>query len=159
MENEIVFKITLDAFSNNIKRATKLIHELSDKQISQEISPTKNTGHYLIGHLIAVHDNMLPLLGLGESLYPELVHVFLKNPDKSELSKPSIEQLRKQWDEVHNTLLTQLKSFTPAQWLEKHKAVSDEDFAKEPNRNKLNVVLSRTNHLSYHLGQIALLKN
>ena len=159
MENEIVFKITLDAFSNNIKRATKLIHELSDKQISQEISPTKNTGHYLIGHLITVHDNMLPLLGLGESLYPELVDVFLKNPDKSELSKPSIEQLRKQWDEVHNTLLTQLKLLTPAQWLEKHKAVSDEDFAKEPNRNKLNVVLSRTNHLSYHLGQIALLKN
>jgi hypothetical protein len=34
--------------------------------------------------------------------------------------------------------------------------VSDEDFAKDPGRNRLAVVPSRTNHMSYHLGQIIL---
>jgi len=36
-------------------------------------------------------------------------------------------------------------------------AVSDEDFSKEPHRNKLNVIINRTNHMSYHLGQLILL--
>jgi hypothetical protein len=116
----------------------------------------KNSGHYLFGHLIAVHDNMLPLLGLRDSLYPELMEIFIRTPDKSGLLKPSIAQLKQQWEEVHQLLLTNLESLTDEQWFEKHTAVSDEDFAIEPHRNRLNVVLSRSNHLSYHLGQISL---
>ena len=38
----------------------------------------------------------------------------------------------------------------------KHTAVSDEDFAANPLRNRLSVLLSRTRHLAYHIGQIAL---
>jgi hypothetical protein len=30
--------------------------------------------------------------------------------------------------------------------------------AKEPHRNKLNLLMNRTNHLSYHLGQLVLLQ-
>jgi len=52
-----------------------------------------------------------------------------------------------------------LERFTPEEWLEKHTAVSDEDFAKDPDRNRLAVVLSRTNHMSYHLGQIMLARS
>ncbi len=36
--------------------------------------------------------------------------------------------------------------------------VSDEDFEKEPHRNKLNIIVTRTSHLSYHTGQLILLK-
>jgi hypothetical protein len=32
-------------------------------------------------------------------------------------------------------------------------SVSEEDFAKDASRNRFAVLLSRTNHLSYHLGQ------
>ena len=31
------------------------------------------------------------------------------------------------------------------------------DFPKEPHRNRLNVVISRTNHPAHHRGQLALL--
>ena len=37
-------------------------------------------------------------------------------------------------------------------------ATIEEDFIKEPHRNKLNIILTRTTHLSYHTGQLALLK-
>ncbi len=158
MQNEITSKIITDSFGNYIKRTTKMLDDMSDEQLAQEIAPAKNTGHYLLGHLIAVHDNMLPLMGLGESLYPELIEVFLKNPDKSGLEKPSIAQLRQQWTEVHDVLLAKLESLTIEQLLERHTSVSEEDFAKEPHRNKLNVLLSRTSHLAYHVGQLALLK-
>ena len=56
-------------------------------------------------------------------------------------------------------LFNKFEFLTTAQWFEKHTAVSEEDFTKEPHRNKLSVVLSRTNHLAYHVGQLALLKN
>lgn len=158
MDNNLVIKIVLESFKSTLKRATKIVSELTEDDLLQEIAISKNTGHYLMGHLIAVHDNMLPLLGLGNSLYPELIDVFVKNPDKSALSKPSITQLRLQWEEVHQLLFTNLESLSDEQWFEKHTAVSDEDFATEPHRNRLNVVLSRSNHLSYHLGQIVLLR-
>jgi hypothetical protein len=43
-------------------------------------------------------------------------------------------------------------------WFERHTSVSEEDFLKEPHRNKLNVLLNRTNHQSYHFGQMILLQ-
>jgi len=33
---------------------------------------------------------------------------------------------------------------------------SEEEFAKDTSRNRFAVLLSRTNHLSYHLGQAVL---
>ena len=155
----IAVQIVLEAFKSNLKRTTKLLNELSDKDLLQEIVLFKNTGHYVFGHLAAVHDGMIALLGLGESFYPELAEVFIKNPDKSELLKPSIVQLRIQWDEIHRALIDKLESLTEAQWFEKHTAVSDEDFVREPHRNNLNVVVGRGNHLAYHFGQLILLKN
>jgi ribose 1,5-bisphosphokinase PhnN len=41
-------------------------------------------------------------------------------------------------------------------WVQRHSAVSEEDFAKDASRNRFAVLLSRTNHLSYHLGQAVL---
>ena len=46
--------------------------------------------------------------------------------------------------------------WSPAGWLSRHTSVSVEDFAKEPHRNRLSVLLSRNSHLASHLGQIAL---
>ncbi len=157
-KNEIAIQIVLENFKTNSIKASALFSELSDEQISNEVSPTKNSGHYLLGHLVAVHDNMLPLLGLGESLYPEIVDIFIKNPDYFMAQKPTIAALRLQWEQLNKILWEKLESLSFDQWFEKYASVSEEDFANEPHRNKLNVVLSRSNHLAYHVGQLALLK-
>ena len=39
--------------------------------------------------------------------------------------------------------------------LEAH-GLSAEDFAKEPHRNKISVLLSRNSHLAFHHGQMVL---
>jgi len=49
-----------------------------------------------------------------------------------------------------------LKKCRGPDWLARHTAVSEEDFAKDPSRNRFAVLLSRTNHLSYHLGPAVL---
>jgi hypothetical protein len=51
-----------------------------------------------------------------------------------------------------------LRNSPSTNWLKKHTAVSDEDFSKNPTRNRLAVFLNRTNHASFHTGQIALTK-
>ena len=155
----LAIQIVFDSFKNNIKSISNFLKKVSDSDLQNEVSNGKNTGHYLLGHLIAVHDKMIPLLGFGESLYPDLIDIFIKNPDNKHSEKPLIEQLRKQWNSVNLILLEKLESLRSEEWFDKHNSVTHEDFAKEPKRNKLNVVLSRSIHLAYHGGQLKLLKN
>jgi hypothetical protein len=122
----------------------------------KEVAPGKNRLIYLWGHLTAVHDRMLPLLGFGERLHPEFDVLFLSNPDKTIPELPPVKEIKSAWNEVNGRLLTGFASLSPSEWLEKHTSVSEEEFAKDPLRNRFAVLLSRTNHLAFHLGQTAL---
>lgn len=163
MEKEItqlnlVVKMALSAWESQNKYLTKLIESLSDEQLMKEIAPGRNTGIYLLGHLIAVSDALFPLLGFSDRLYPELDEVFIKNPDKSGLPMPSIAELKEKLETVNAKLETVFQTTSVDEWLERHTAVSAEDFANEPHRNKLNVLLNRTGHMANHIGQMLLLK-
>lgn len=155
---ELAIKIALDAWNAEISRTDKLLNELTDEQLQHEVSLRRNTGIYLLGHLTAVHDALFPLLGIGEKLYPELENIFIKNPDNSGLERPSVKDLRNCWKIVNEKLSEHFNQFTTDEWFQKHTSVSEEDFAKQPNRNRLGVLVSRTNHLSYHRGQLVFLK-
>ena len=155
---ELFIKIALDAWNVYVDRATILFESFTDEQLKQEVAPNRNSGVYLLGHLIAVHDGMLPLLNFGVRLYPSLEGIFIKNPDKSALEKPATPVLRQYWKEVHATLAEQVNKLTPDEWFQKHTSISADDFAKEPHRNRLNVLVTRTNHLASHYGQLIFLK-
>src|SRR5712671_1194783 len=83
-------------------------------------------------------------------------HHFISSPDKTGAQLPPVGELRKYWDEVNDKLLAQFATLSADEWLQRHYAMSEEDYAKDPTRNRLAVLLSRTNHMSYHLGQITL---
>lgn len=135
-----------------------ILEHITDADLVNEVSPGRNTGIYLLGHLVSVHDRMLPLLGVGPQRYPHLDDIFLSSPDKSGKEMPAIADLRAKWAEVNEALNNAFSTWQPADWLAKHTAVSDEDFAKQPHRNKLNVLASRTTHLAEHYGQLLFLK-
>ena len=99
---------------------------------------------------------MLPLLSLGERLHPEFDVAFVSNPDKSRADLASHEQVRQAWNAVNAELQQGFETMSPSDWGQRHSAVSEEDFAKDPSRNRFAILLSRTNHLSYHLGQAVL---
>ena len=141
-----------------IKNADATFNALTDEALQKEIAPGKNRGIYLLGHLIAVHDDMLVLLGLGDKLYPQLAEPFIKSPDKTVAEIPSAQTLRSYWAKQNEFLKQKFDSVKPAEWFEKHTAVTSEDFAKEPHRNKLNIILTRATHLAYHHGQLVLIK-
>jgi hypothetical protein len=157
MTNEELFlAVALNGWKGNIERADKMFSGLSEEELLKEIAPGKNRLIYLWGHLTATHDAMLPLLGFGRRRHPEFDVAFISNPDKTPAGVPSAELVRKSWIEVNARLFEGFVSLSAADWLRKHGAVSEEDFLKEPLRNRLAILLSRTNHLAYHLGQTAL---
>lgn len=151
-------KMILDRWYSLIKNFESALNAMTDEELHKEIAPGKNRGIYLLGHLIAVHDDMLPLLNFGEKLYPELSEPFLKSPDKAIKDIPTAQELRSYWTTLNDLLTQKINSLQADEWFGRHNAVSDEDFAKEPHRNKLNIMLTRTTHLSYHLGQFILIK-
>src|ERR1035437_6275439 len=158
MINQIAVKMVLDAWNAQIQHTNKLLDSLTDEQLQMEIAPDRNRGVYLLGHLTAVNDKMLPLLGFGEMKFPKLFDIFASKADKTVTEITSTSELRKNWTSSCNELDGHFKKMKTEEWFEKHTSVSAEDFAREPHRNKLNVIISRTGHLQYHLGQLNLLK-
>jgi hypothetical protein len=157
MENEGSHAaLGLKVWKAQLERADKLFGSLPADDVLREIAPGKNRLLYLWGHLTAIHDAMLPLLGIGERLHPEFDVAFVSNPDRSRADIPSHEQVRGAWNVVNADLWKGFGKMSWPDWLERHAAVSEEDFAKDTSRNRFAILLSRTNHLSYHLGQAVL---
>ena len=141
---------------SNVDRAGKLFGNLSQEQLLQEIAPGKNRLIYLCGHLTASNDALIPLLGFGARIHPELDLMFVSNPDRTVPTILSGEDWKIIWQETAQILWTGFLRLSVAEWLQKHAAVSEEDFLREPHRNRFTVLLGRTAHIAYHLGQARL---
>lgn len=157
MTNQLIVKMVLDAWHSRIKEADSIFDSLTDEQLRHEVAPGRNTGIYLLGHLTATHDLMLPVLDFGQPIYPQLKDGFYDNPDSKAYLVTSHE-LRQYWKNVNSVLAENFTGLSADEWFLKHTSVSAEAFVKEPHRNKLNIIISRTNHLAYHNGQILFLK-
>ena len=154
--HELPVKVAINSWRLVVDRADKIFSGLTEEQLLREVAPGKNRVIYLLGHLIAVHDRMFSILGLGSRLHPDLDAVFIDNSDRAVAEIPSAGQLKQYWDEVNGKLFSQFQNLSADEWLLQHRAMSEEDYAKDPTRNRLAVLLSRTNHLSHHLGQVTL---
>ena len=150
---EVFVTTALKSWDQWVGRTSKLFDSLSDEAMLTPIAPGKNRPIYLLGHLIAVNDSMVPQLRLGEPNFEALKEPFLVKPDSAESEFPPLPELRENWKDLNLRLNSLFAELTPAQWLERHALVSEEDFAKEPNRNRLAILHSRTSHTAYNLGQ------
>jgi hypothetical protein len=157
MSNQIMVKMVLDAWHSKIKEANDIFGNVTDEQLQNEVAPGRNTGIYLLGHLVATHDLMLPILNFGSAIYPQLKDAFHDNAD-AKIYSVAAPELRQYWQNINSMLTDHFSKLSVDAWFEKHNSVSAEAFQKELHRNKLNIVISRTNHLAYHNGQLIFLK-
>jgi hypothetical protein len=151
MEDSLI-DAALRGWKSNVERADKLFGTLSPEQLEQQVAPGKNRW----GHLAAVNDGLLPLLGIGERLHPELDAMFISKPDRSVELTMTAQSLKSAWDNINEKLWEGFSKFSAADWAGRHTAVSEDEFKREPNRNKFTVLLGRTAHMSYHVGQATL---
>lgn len=141
-------RIALNTWKATVGRFDDIVAASSDEELEREVTPGKSRLFYLVGHLTALHDRLLPVLGLGERRHAELDDEFGAERDEHRTSAVSPMRVRQLWSEVNATVLAGMERLTPEQWLEKPPA------AVEPSR--LSVLLNWTDHVSLHSTQIRL---
>jgi hypothetical protein len=157
-ESELIVFQVLSAWRKENKTISDIFSKHDDAFYDSEIAPGRNRAIYLLGHLLTVNDGLFPLFGLGSRLFPAYESLFLRSPDRSTEEIPSIAELKQNWEIVNRSLEQHFENMSVNDWLGRHQSVSPEDFEREPWRNKLNVIINRTVHQSYHIGQLALLE-
>jgi hypothetical protein len=153
---ELIIQSALANWTLTITRLNKFFGALSPEDFLEPVAPGKNRIVYILGHLAAVHDRALEILGLSSRLHPQLEATFLTNPDRAIEFVPDGAVLLALWNEINKHLYDGMLTLAPAQWVGRHQAVSEDDFKKDPTRTRLSVLLNRTNHAGYHLGQLML---
>lgn len=155
--NELIIQMALSQWKTSNEKVDKIFNTISTEQFNSTITPASNTAAWILCHLTYVNDNLVTVLGLGQSAYPELKEIATTKivPQHEAISK---DELRNIWTTVNTRLLLAFEKMSIEEWFSKHTSVSEEDFKKEPHRNKLNVLLSRTNHQAHHAGQLSLIK-
>lgn len=152
-----IIRQLLNSWQSQNKVVADFFNKYDDSYYYTEVAPHRNRAIYLLGHLVAMNDGMFPLLDIGERLFPGLEQVFITSPDRAIDELPSLAELRLNWMDLNEALAAIFDNMEPDEWLEKHTMVTDADFAKDPLRNKLNVLIGRINHQSHHIGQLIFL--
>jgi len=156
MKNQAITQV-IKSWEGQNQAIDVIFGKFDENHYLNEVAPGRNRGIYLLGHLTAISDLMLPIMGLGNQLYPAMEAQFVTNPDAADLPAPSIGVLKERWETINQTLAGHFALMEEADWLSRHTKVSEEDFLKDPSRNKLNVLIIRTGHINYHRGQLAFL--
>ncbi len=138
------------------RRMQKVIDTINDQNFTAPIVTNGNSPSWLLGHLADTDDKLLELFGIKNRMFPELETIYHHERGTNQTGHLSKGDLSTRWKAITAELDKAFKTWNESEWLSKHTAVTAEDFKKEPQRNKLNVMLSRVSHKASHLGQIAL---
>ncbi|MHC0443448.1 DinB family protein [Flavobacterium sp. 3-210] len=129
------------------RKISDLINKLTEEDLKKDVAPGRNSGLYLLGHLIASNDLLMPLFGFGEKMYPEYEKIFLCTPDKCSQNFPPVDEVKSHWFSLNEVLKLNFNAMYEKQW------IIDSDLATQ----RINMLLSVVNHQCYHLGQLAFL--
>jgi len=140
------------------RRMQKMLDALTADHFNKAIVPGGNSPSWLMGHLADTDDALLELFGIRKRMFPQLANIYHHERGTNQTGHLSKEELNTQWKAIVAELDNTFKSMTESDWHSRHMAVTEEDFKKEPHRNKLNVMLSRVSHKASHLGQIGMLE-
>ena len=111
-QQEILVQVAIRAWEIQVGRADKFFNSLKDDSFLKEIAPGKNRVIYLLGHLIAVNDNMISLFGFGNRSYAHYDEPFVKNPDNASADFPKVSDLKNEWKKSNEALNALFKKMT-----------------------------------------------
>ena len=129
---------------------------LSDDDFKQELSPGKNHGVWLLGHMIVCDDDFSLYMGKGNLLYPEYAEIFGQGGKIQPAENyPSVAELRNCWTKVCEKNMKIYPELKDSEFDEPHALVKDPetDFFKTKGR----VIMAWQLHQMYHDGQLGVL--
>jgi hypothetical protein len=121
---------------SNMDRASKLFGSLTEDELELKVAPNRNRLIYLWGHLKAMNDAIPPLFGFGPRRHAELDGIFVSQPDRAVSPILSGSETEKNLEGIGCAAWAEFQKLTPSEWLQRHQAVSPEDFFREPHRNR-----------------------
>ena len=138
------------------RRMQHVLETISDEDFHKPVITGGNSPSWLLGHLADTDDALFELFGIQKRMYPDLAKIYHHERGTNQSGHLTKQELSAQWNAIVEELNRVIKNYSEKEWLSRHTVVSEEDFKKEPHRNKLNVMLTRVTHKASHLGQIAL---
>lgn len=129
---------------------------LTDDEFKMEVSPGKNHGVWLLGHLVTAEDDLSTFLGKGDIMFPQYYEVFgqgskLLPPEKY----PPVSELKDAWKKVCEKNKKIYSELTDEELQQPHAMVKDID--KDYFKTKDRVIMAWHFHQLYHAGQLAIL--
>lgn len=135
---------------------TKTINKITDDQFLMEISPGKNTGIWVLGHLIHTEDKLSEYLGKGDIIFPFLMKYFASGTKPISADYyPPIPDLRELWEKVilkNDKIISQVYD---KEWEEPHKLINNPDSL--PFETKGGCLYRWALHQMYHNWQLVML--
>ena len=96
--DQLVMKTVVASWKLIVSRLDERFAQLDDEQLKQPIAPNKNRLFYLLGHLTAVHDRMLPMLGIFPNAFIlNSMRRISTNPDRTIADPLSASELKRAW--------------------------------------------------------------
>jgi len=158
MENQIVKRFA-EQYENMAEWVGMNIEPLNDDEYKWELSPGKNHGVWLLGHLITSDDDFSLFMGRGEMLYPEYPAIFGEGSKLQSVDNyPSVAVLKEQWKNVVEKNKKVYADLKDAELDERHGMIKDyEDYKKDSFKTKMSVIMHWQLHQMYHAGQLGIL--
>lgn len=131
---------------------------LTDEELQAELSPGKNHGVWLLGHIIESEDNLSVYLGKAPRLYPEYEAIFGQRSKLLPVGEyPLVALLRSQWVGVVAKNETILSQMPDAEWNEPHAKLQPGEEETDYFATKGRCIMIWILHQNYHNGQLSLL--
>jgi len=133
-----------------------IIEPLSDEEFKMELSPGKNNGVWLLGHLIVSDDDFSEFMGKGEAIFPQYI-IFFGQGSKilPAESYPPVTELKDAWKKVCDKNRKIYSGLSDDELQQPHALVKDFDI--DYFKTKERVIMAWHLHQLYHAGQLGIL--
>lgn len=134
------------------------IGRLKEEDYLLELSPGKNHGVFILGHLVASDDDFSVYMGKGGYLFPEYQEIFSAGSELLPVDYyPSVKEILEKWKAVCEKNEKIYQELTDAELSEYH--ANCEDPEKDFFKTKERVIQMWQTHQAYHVGQFGLLES
>jgi len=132
------------------------IKMLTDEEFEMELSPDKNHGVWIFGHLITSDDDFSYYMGKGNFMFPEYQDLFGQGSKLQPVKNyPEVSKLKEQWKSVCEKNKKIYESLKDEEFEESPENMTDE--MKKYFITKGKVVMAWQLHQMYHGGQLSVL--
>lgn len=145
----------------HIAKLTDIVFHVNLKDVTQEESlaqptPAGNCLNWVVGHLVCIYNNALPLFGQANVVDPATLRRYDRGsaPITDPAEAMELRELISIWDQVHARVDAGLAAMTP-EVLEQPAPFSPSD---DPNETVGSLVATVLFHQSYHVGQTGVLR-